>query len=78
MRVSHEVAGKMTAGATIFEALPGASFFFFIFFYMSFSEVSVDISLNTDSFHRYVQSSDEIATKDILFPVHLVITTISF
>ena len=24
MRVSHEVAGKMTAGATIFEALPGA------------------------------------------------------
>lgn len=24
MRVSHEVAGKLTAGATIFEALPGA------------------------------------------------------
>ena len=56
----------------------GLAFFFFIFFYMSFSEVSVDISLNTDSFHSYVQSSDEIATKDILFPVHLVITTMSF
>ena len=35
MRISHEVAGKMTAGATIFEALPGASFFFFNFFFIS-------------------------------------------
>ena len=37
MRVYHEIAGKMTAGATIFEALPGASFFFlYLFLYVIF------------------------------------------